>query len=71
MKYKYFNITELMREPKLVLPSVEVAPVMIRRQNKSDLVLMTAEEFHKMFDIAIVARNNVDHKWDELTRVKK
>ena len=68
MKYKYFNITELMREPKKVLPCVQKEPVFIRHQNKPDLVLMTAEQFHKMFDVSIIARANVDKKWDDLTR---
>ena len=71
MKYKHFNITELMREPKRILPLVEKEPVMIRRQNKDDLVLMTADEFHKMFDVAIIARAKVAGQWDELTRVEE
>ncbi len=71
MRYKHHNITALLREPKKVMPDVENGPVVIRRRNESDLVIMTAEDFHKMFDIAIVARNNVDHKWDELTRVEE
>lgn len=70
MKYKHYNITTLLREPKKVLPDVEKGPVMIRRQNKDDLVLMTADDFHKMFDVAIAARARVDNQWEELTRVE-
>ena len=67
MKYKYFNITELMREPKTVLPEVEKAPVTIRRQNKEDLVLMTATDFHKMFDVAFLARSKAANSWDSIS----
>ena len=59
MQYKHFNWTVLLRDPNKVLPSVESGPVMIRRQNKPDLVLMTADEYHKMFDVAIAARARV------------
>ena len=71
MQYKHFNWTVLLREPSQVLPDAEKAPVMIRRQGKEDLVLMTAEDFHKMFDVAIAARKNVADKWEDLTRVEE
>ena len=71
MKMKHFNITELIRQTNDVTEEAEKGPVGIRRQGKSDLILMTAEYFHQMFDIAIAARSNVTDKWAVLTRVEE
>lgn len=71
MKMKHFNITALIRQTNDVVDEAEKGPVGIRRQSKPDLVLMTADDFHQMFDVAIAARSNVADKWGKLTRVEE